>query len=268
MKENKIVRNVSKYTIFEKEITDEVIIDDLITGNKLTQISFSYETETLIKFMYYCLNYFFKNKTYGENLFRIELYNDNYNNNSSYLFKFKMLLPHIFKIIIKYLSINNKWFNFMFNGYELINLIQFLDTKNAISFDYNSLLNYLLNIKYRLLDNQLNINHEILYSNWPNILLNGISNIIAELFYYNKNFQLFKKPKDKIFNLLGFNEEKNKVICKICKLFPTNLIYFKCGHFFCYYCYFYKSKVLNSKEILNEQQCVYCKNIKENYIFE
>ena len=65
MNGNEIIKNIPKYTIFEKEITDKIILDDLITGNKFTQISFSYKTETIIQFMYYCLNYFFKNKTYG-----------------------------------------------------------------------------------------------------------------------------------------------------------------------------------------------------------
>ena len=255
MNENKNIGNVSKYKILEKEISDSVIIEDLITGNTSTQISFSYKTETLIQFMYYCLNYFFKNKTYGEKLFNIELYN----NKISYLFKFKILLPHIFKLIIKYLSINNKWFNFIFNGFELINLIQFLDTKNYKSFDYNSLLNYLLNIKYKLVDNQLN-NNETMYSNWPNILLDGISNIIAEILYINRNNNLLKKPKEGILKLIEFKEKNNIICCKICKLFPNNLIYFKCRHYFCYYCYFYNLKIKASQEIVNKEICFFCKN--------
>ena len=48
---------VPKYTILEKKISDEAIIDDLLSGNRLTQISFSYKTETIIQFMYYCLAY-------------------------------------------------------------------------------------------------------------------------------------------------------------------------------------------------------------------
>ena len=260
MNENNIIQNVPKYTIFEKEITDKVIIYDLLTGNKFTQISFSYKTETLIRFMYYCLNYFFNNKTYGEKMLSIQLYDNNSNDNSSYLFKFKLLLPHIFKIIIKYLSINNKWFDFMFNGLELINLIRFLDTSNYKSFDYNSILTYLLNIKYKLLDNEIDINHELFYSNWSNLLLNSISNIIAEILYYNT--QLLKKPKEKILALLGYNKNKNRnnIICQICKKFPVNLISFNCGHYFCYYCYFYNSKIINTQGILNEQDCIFCKN--------
>ena len=262
MNENKELRNVPKYKIFEKEITDKVIIDDLIAGDALTQVSFSYKTETLIQFMYYCLNYFFKNKTYGENMFNIELHNNSrYDQNNSYLFIFKMLLPNIFKLIIKYLSINNKWFNFMFNGFELINLIRFLDTKKYRSFDYNSLLHYLLSIKYKLIDNRLN-NNEIMYSNWPNILLDEISNISSEIIYFYTNSELFNNSKEKIFKILGFNGNKNndKISCKICKLFPSNLIYFKCGHYFCYYCYFYNSKSMNSQNILNEEKCFFCKN--------
>jgi len=256
MNGNEIIKNIPKYTIFEKEITDKIILDDLITGNKFTQISFSYKTETIIQFMYYCLNYFFKNKTYGEKLFNIELYN-NRNNNTSYLFKFNILLPHIFKLIIKYLSINNKWFNFMFHGLELINLIRFLDSKTYKSFDYNSLLYYLFNIKYRLLDNNLNSNPGIFYSDWLILLINGISDIIGELLYFNKD--LLNIPKEKLLNLLRLNN-KNKIICYICKLFPTNLIYFKCGHYFCYYCYYYNIKTIKNNKILNGQICFFCKN--------
>ena len=251
-------QNVPKYTIFEKEIIDKNIINDLLTGNKFTQISFSYKTETLIQFMYYCLNYFFKNKTYGEKMLHIELYDNNItNNNISYLFKFKMLLPHIFKLIIKYLSISNKWFDFMFNGFELINLLRFLDTNNYKSFDYNSLLTYLLNIKYKLLDDQIEINHEILYSNWSILLLNSISNIIGEILYFN--IPLLKKPKEKLLDKLGYHKNRNNIFCQICKLFPVNLIYFQCGHYYCYYCYFYNSKIINTQEIQNEHICFFCK---------
>ena len=257
MKENRIIKNVSKYCIFEKEITDKVIINDLITGNRFTQISFSYKTEALIQFMYYCLNYFFKNKTYGEKMVNIQLYNNTYNENN-YLFKFKVLLPHIFKIIIKYLSINNHWFNYIFHGLELIDLIKFLDTKNYKSYDYNSLLHYLYNIKYRLLDTQLNSEHEVLYSNWFYILINGISDIISELLYFYKH--LLKMPTEKIFNMLRLNNN-NKIICQICKLFPINLLYFnKCGHYFCYYCYFYNSKKVNNLKLLKDKKCFLCIN--------
>ena len=58
MKKNKISKYVPKYSIIEKEITENEILNDLINGNKLAQISFSYKTETLIKFIYYCLNNF------------------------------------------------------------------------------------------------------------------------------------------------------------------------------------------------------------------
>ena len=221
---NNAMKNASKYLIFEKEITDMAIINDLITGKKSTQVSFSYKTETIIQFMYYCLNYFFKNKTYGENMCNIELYNNSYNRNMPFLFKLKILLPHIFKLIIKYLSINNHWFNFMFHGIELFNLIRFLDTKNYKSYDYNSLLHYLFNTKYRLINYQSNPEINIFYSNWPNILINGITDIISELLYFNK--QLLKVPEDNLFNILWSNNNNNKIICQICKLFPVNLILF------------------------------------------
>lgn len=253
MDKNIQIKKVPKYLIFEKEIVDENILDDLIEGNKSTQISFSYETEAIIKFMYYCLNYFFKNQTYGEKLLNIELY-DNKNKNNSYLFKFKLLLPYLFKIIIRYLSINKKWFNFIFNGLELLNLINFLDTKNYSSFNYNSLLHYLLNVKYKLIDNQMNLKEVILYNSSFNFLINGISEIISDILYFNR--ELFQRPKEEIINLFG---EKNKISCQVCKLFPTNLIYFKCGHYFCYYCYFYNSKIINNQKILNDK-CFFCNN--------
>ena len=58
MNTNKLIKYIPKYTIIEKEITENGIINDLINDNKYTQISFSYKTETLIQFMYYCLTYF------------------------------------------------------------------------------------------------------------------------------------------------------------------------------------------------------------------
>ena len=58
MKKNKIAKYVPKYSIIEKEITENAILNNLINGNKIAQISFSYKTETLIQFMYYCLIYF------------------------------------------------------------------------------------------------------------------------------------------------------------------------------------------------------------------
>ena len=248
---------VPKYTILEKKICDEAIIDDLLSGNKLTQLSFSYKTETIIQFMYYCLNYFFKRKTYGENLLNIELYNKNL----SYLFKFKILLPYIFKIIIKYLSITSNWFNFIFNGLELINLLHFLELKKYKSYDYNSIIYYLLNVKYRLVDNRLNSNQGIIFSSWFNIFIEGVSDIITELLTINN--QLLKRPKEKIFLFLGLNDNKN-IFCEICKNFPVNSIYFKCGHYFCYYCYFYNSKLIYPQKNINNEICFLCQNKLNN----
>ena len=244
---------VPKYTIFEKKISDEAIIDDLLSGNRLTQISFSYKTETIIQFMYYCLNYFFKGKTYGEKILNIELYNKNL----SYLFKFKILLPYIFKIILKYLSLTDKWFNFIFNGLELINLFHFLELKKYKSYDYNSLIYYLLDVKYKLVDTQQNSNKGIIYSNWFNVFIDGVSDIITELLVINN--QLLKRPKEKIFLLLGLNDKKY-IFCEICKNFPVNSIYFKCGHYFCYYCYFYNSKIIYSHKNINNEICFLCRN--------
>ena len=248
---------VPKYIIFEKKISDEAIIDDLLSGNRLTQISFSYKTETIIQFMYYCLNYFFKRKTYGENFLNIELYDKNL----SYLFKFKILLPNIFKIIIKYLSITNNWFNFIFNGLELIDLLHFLELKKYKSYDYNSLIYYLLDVKYKLSDTQLNSNQGIIYSNWFNIFIEGVSDIITELLSLNN--QILKRPKEKLFLLLGLNDNKN-IFCEICKIFPVNSIYFKCGHYFCYYCYFYNSKLIFSQKNINNEICFLCQNKLNN----
>ena len=252
MNEKIKIKNVPKYLIFEKEIIDENIIDDLIKGNKFNQISFSYKTEAIIKLIYYILNYFFKNKTYGEKTLNIELYDNSKSN--SYLFKFKILLPYIFKTIIKYLSITNKWFNFIFNGLELLNLINFLDTQKYKSFNYNSLLHYLLNVKYKLLDNQMDLKEEILFTNSFDILIDEIGNIISDLFYLNK--KLLKGTKEEI---LLF-QDKNKICCQICKLFPINSIYFKCGHYFCYYCYFYNSKIINKHKNIVNDKCFLCTN--------
>ncbi len=192
MKKNKIVKYVPKYSIIEKEITEQEILNDLIKGNEIAQISFSYKTETLIQFMYYCLTYFFKNKTYGESLHNIELIE---NNKESYLFKLKLLLPNLLKLILKYLSIYNNWFNFTFKGIELINLIILFESQKNESHSYSSLLNYLLNLKYRLSDEKRNKN--IFYSYWFNIIINKISDIIAEI--YSSNLILFKSPKEKLY---------------------------------------------------------------------
>ena len=117
---NNIIKNVPNYCLIEKEITEKAILDDLIYGNKFSQISFSYKTETLIQFVYYCLNYFFKNKTHAESFHNIELEESNINNNNtSYLFKLKLILPNLLKLILKYLSINNSWFNCTFHGIEI-----------------------------------------------------------------------------------------------------------------------------------------------------
>ena len=124
MKTNKNIKNIPIYTIIEKESTERAIFDDLIYGNKFTEISFSYKTEILIQFMYYCLTYFFKKRTYGESFHNIELFeNDSNKNNESYLFKLKIILPNLLKLILKYLSLNNSWFNFTFRGFELTNNI-------------------------------------------------------------------------------------------------------------------------------------------------
>ena len=252
MKKNKIVKYVPKYSIIEKEITEQEILNDLINGNKIAQISFSYKTETLIQFMYYCLTYFFKNKTYGESLHNIELIE---NNTESYLFKLKFILPNLLKLILKYLSIHNSWFNFTFQGIELINLIICFESSKNASNSYNSLLNYLLNLKYRLDDEKRNNN--IFYSNWFNIIINKISDIVAEI--YSSNLILFKSPKDKLFKLIGFNDIKDKQLCQVCKKIPTNSISFQCGHLFCYYCYYYNFiSLYPEKELINI--CLLCKH--------
>ena len=251
MKKNKIVKYVPKYSIIEKEITEQEILNDLIKGNEIAQISFSYKTETLIQFMYYCLTYFFKNKTYGESLHNIELIE---NNTESYLFKLKLILPNLLKLILKYLSIYNNWFNFTFKGIELINLIILFESQKNDSNSYSSLLNYLLNLKCRLSDEKRNNN--IFYSNWFNIIINKISDIIAEI--YSSNLILFKSPKEKLYELIGLNNSKDKQLCQICKQFPTNSICFQCGHLFCYYCYFYNFiSIYPEKEIINI--CLLCK---------
>ena len=252
MKKNKIVKYVPKYSIIEQEITEQEILNDLIKGNEIAQISFSYKTETLIQFMYYCLTYFFKNKTYGESLHNIELIE---NNTESYLFKLKFILPNLLKLILKYLSIHNSWFNFTFQGIELINLIICFESSKNESNSYNSLLNYLLNIKYRLDDEKRNNN--IFYSNWFNIIINKISDIVAEI--YSSNLILFKSPKAKLFKLIGFDDITDKQLCQVCKKFPTNSISFQCGHLFCYYCYYYNFiSLYPEKELI--KICLLCKH--------
>ena len=249
MNTNKIIKYIPKYSIVEKEITEKAIIDDLIYGNKFTGISFSYKTETLIQFMYYCLTYFFKNKTYAETFFNMELsQNGMTKNDASYLFKLKIMLPNLLKLIIKYLSINNSWFNFTFHGMELINLIIFFESGNNKSNGYSSLINYLLNIKYKLVNDK--INNNIVYSNWFNIFIDKITDIISE--QINSNMIYFEFAKDKLYNLLGFESNAKINYCQICKKFPTNSISFECGHFYCYYCYFYNSKLLlQEKDLAN-----------------
>lgn len=250
MKKSKIAKYVPKYSIIEKEITENAILNDLINDNKIAQISFSYKTETLIQFMYYCLTYFFKNKTYGESFHNIELFE---NNKESYLFKLKLILPNLLKLILKYLSIYNSWFNFTFQGIELINLIICFESPNNVSNSYSSLLNYLLNLKYRLGDEKRN--NIIFYSTWFDVFINKISDIIAEI--YSSNLILFKSPKEKLFELIGFNNKKDRQLCQICKQFPTNSISFQCGHFFCYYCYFYNfMSIYPEKNITNN--CFLC----------
>ena len=240
MNTNKIINYVPKYSIIEKENTEKAILDDLIYGNKFTEISFSYKTETLIQFMYYCLTYFFKSKTYSESFHNIKISGvENNNNDSSYLFKFKLILPKLLKLIIKYLSTKNSWFNFTFHGIELINLIICFESGNNKSPVYNSILNYLLNLKYRLINNK--IDGKITYSNWSIILIDKITDIISEIISYNSSF--FKSAKDKLFNIFGFIINQQLYYCQICKQFPTNSISFKCGHFYCYYCFYYYSQL-------------------------
>ena len=139
------------------------------------------------------------------------------------------------KLILKYLSINNNWFNFTFQGIELLNLIICLESQKNSSNSYSSILNYLLNLKYKLGNEK--ISNNIFYSSWFDILINKISDIISEI--YSSNLILFKSPKEKLLKLIGFNDNKENQLCQICKHFPTNSISFQCGHFFCYYCFFY-----------------------------
>ena len=256
MKTNKFIKSFPKYIIIEKEITENAIINDLIYDNKYTQISFSYKTETLIQFMYYCLTYFFKSKTYAESFHNIKLSgNDNKTNDSSYLFKLKLILPNLLKLIIKYLSTKNSWFNFTFHGIELINLIICFESGNNKSPVYNSLLNYLLNLKYRLINDKNNNN--IFYTNWFTSFINIISDIITEII--SSNLMFLKSTKNKLYDLLGLDNNKEKYLCNVCKKIPTNSIYFKCGHIYCYYCYFYNSKLLfPQKNIKNI--CLICKD--------
>ena len=254
MNTNKIINYVPKYSIIEKENTEKAILDDLIYGNKFTEISFSYKTETLIQFVYYCLTYFFKNKTYGESFHNMELTENNCNG-TSYLYKLKILLPNLLKLILKYLSINNSLFNFIFHGSDLIDLIICIESGNNKCNGYDSALNYLLNLKYRLINNK--IDGKITYSNWSIILIDKITDIISEIISYNSSF--FKSAKDKLFNIFGFNINQQLYYCQICKQFPTNSISFKCGHFYCYYCFYYYSQLFfPEKDLANI--CFICNN--------
>ena len=241
MNSNKIIKNIPKYTIIEKEITEKAILDDLINGNKINGISFSYKTETLIQFMYYFLTYFFKNKTYGESIYNIKLSGCNPNEKEeSYLFKLKLILPNLMKLILKYLSINSKWFNFIFRGFELINLIFIFESSKISSNEYSSLCNYLLNLKYRLVNN--NISQKIIYSNWLNTLIDKVTYMISDII--SLNLVSVKFPTNKLYNILGLENNREIPICQICKQIPINSISFKCGHFYCYYCFYYNSNIL------------------------
>ena len=257
MNTNKIIKYIPKYTIIEKNITDKAILDDLIHGNKFTGISFSYKTETLIQFIYYCLTFFFKNKTYGESFYNIKLSENNTNTKEeSYLFKLKLILPNLMKLVLKYLSYNNKWFNFTFQGLELIDLIFCFESGKSKSTVYDSLLDYLLNLKYRLENDKINQN--IIYTSWFNIFINKITDIISDIISQNMNS--LKSTKDKLYNFLGFGNIAEKCFCQICKQIPINAISFKCGHFYCYYCFYYNSKILFPiKEIKNI--CLICNDV-------
>ena len=69
-----------------------------------------------------------------------------------------------------------------------------------------------------------------------------------------------KSTKDKLYNFLGFGNIEEKCFCQICKQIPINAISFKCGHFYCYYCFYYNSKLLFPiKEIKNI--CLICNGV-------
>ena len=259
-------KNVEKYLLFGKKFIDNFIINDLINGDKNLGVEFSYKMESFIRLIYYCLNYFLIGKTYGEKTMNIEIISNPTNNSSSVLNKFKILLPYIFKIILKHLSINNAWFNFIFHGLELIDLIKFLENNDANkSQQYDSILNYLFGIKYTLSNNSINSNFEILSSNWTNVVIEGISKIISEI-YFLKDLIIPNK-------LVRLIKGQDDIVCKICGMFPSNLIYFDCGHYFCYYCYYYHDKINDDKNnnILGEKNlmkksegvykhyCIFCK---------
>ena len=158
--------------------------------------------------------------------------------------------------ILKYLSYNNKWFNFTFQGLELIDLIFCFESGKSKSTVYDSLLDYLLNLKYRLENDKIYQN--IIYTSWFNIFINKITDIISDIISQNMNS--LKSTKDKLYNFLGFGNIEEKCFCQICKQIPINAISFKCGHFYCYYCFYYNSKLLFPiKEIKNV--CLICKDV-------
>ena len=157
------------------------------------------------------------------------------------------------------MSIKNSWFNFTFHGIELINLIISFESGNNKSTVYDSLLNYLLNLKYRLINDKNNNN--IFYTIWFTSFINIISDIITEII--NSNLMLLKSTKNKLYDLIGF-DTKEKYLCNICEKIPTNSIYFKCGHLYCYYCYFYNCKLLfPQKDIKNI--CLICKDDSNSF---
>lgn len=230
-----ITNYASRTLIEEKHELDNFII---------TNISHTTHSKELIiiELFYFLSNTLYNNKTPGDTIINI----------TDTIPKTTKVLIYIIKSSIKYLSLKSPYINLISSLIDVIHYIIFIGNTNGISLNY---IDYIFNRIYYCnnnitINNNNNNNHNTFLL--KQMILNELISFIGVLFPQKQSTQRY----------LAIDKIRISRLCVLCKEEPSNIVSFKCGHRYCYYCYVVEreNKQIQDDDNNNNMYCFICEN--------
>ena len=212
----------TKYQIIEKNYIDNFIL------RILTHLSGTKE-KILFNFFFQAYQILIFSRTQGEILSGLK-------SNSN---KFSLVLNILLKVLFKHFSqTGSPLVQFLLRAADLISYVYFLSQSKGAD---ESIVDNLFKKRY-----------------FSVVDVNDRDNIASDNLLIKKmiweeisNFIILFLPYKRCVAGEGPGKEGPRV-CPICEMYPTNIVSFRCGHSFCYYCY-----RINSLDE-EEKKCILC----------
>ena len=224
-----ITNYASRTLIEEKHELDNFIITNISHTTNPKEL-------IIIELFYFLSNTLYNNKTPGDTIINIV----------DTIPKPTKALLYIIKSSIKYLSLKSPYINLISSLIDLIHYIIFIGNTNGVSLNY---IDYIFNRRYYCNNNNITINNNTFLL--KQMILNEVISFIGVLFPQQQSTQRYR----------AIDRIHISRLCALCKDEPSNIVSFKCGHRYCYYCYIVERE---NKQIQdddnNNMYCFICEN--------